>query len=150
MANLTCSLPFCDVTTPVTIFPDEQQDLEGTSLTVLYSNVRSLHQAYGELCKTCSTLRPAIVCLTETHLFEDSICPLGYVVAARRDRSKYGGSVIIMVHETVLFDKIDTTTISSPCVSEVVAISHCGFLIVCCYRQPSANDLTLFQQLDQL
>ena len=55
-----------------------------------------------------------------------------------------------MVHKTVLFDEIDTTTISLPHVSEIVAISHCGFLIVCCYRQPSANDLTLFQQLDQL
>ena len=135
------------------IFPDEQQDSEGTSLTVLYSNVHSLRQAYGELCKTCSTLHPAIICLTETHLFEDatdSICPTGYVVATRRDRSKHGGGVVVMVRETILFDEVDTTTISSPGVSEIVAIRHCGFLIVCCYRQPSANDLTLFQQLDTL
>jgi len=122
-------------------------------LTVLYSNVCSLRQAYGELCKTCSTLQPAIICLTETHLFDDapdSICPAGYVVAARRDRSKHGGGVIIMVRETVLFDEIDTTNVSSPGASKVVAISHCGLLFVCYYRQPSANDITLFQQLDKL
>ena len=122
-------------------------------MTVLYANVHLLRQAYGELCKTCLSLHPAIVCLTETHLFEDatdSICPTGYVVVARRDRSKHGGGVIILVREAVLFDEVDTTTISSPGVSEIVAINHCGFLIVCCYRQPSTNDLTLFQQLDQL
>jgi len=43
-----------------------------------------------------------------------------------------------------------TTNVSSPGVSEVVAISHCGLLFVRCYRQPSANDITLFQQLDKL
>ena len=44
------TLPFCNVMTPVTLFPAEQQDLESTLLTVLYSNVRSLRQAYGKLC----------------------------------------------------------------------------------------------------
>ena len=66
------SLPFCGARTSVTTFPEEQQDLERTSLAVLYSNVRSLRQAYGELCKTCTTHQPAIVCLTETHLFRRS------------------------------------------------------------------------------
>lgn len=80
------SLPFCNVMTPVTLFLEEQQDLERASLTVLYSNVRLLRQAYGELCKTCSTLHLAMICLTETHLLHDAadtICPAGYVVAAR-------------------------------------------------------------------
>ena len=82
------SSPFCDVVTPVTSLPDEHQDLERASLTALYSNVRLLRQAYGELSKTCSTLHPAFICLTETHLFHDAtdtICPTGYVIAARRD-----------------------------------------------------------------
>ena len=58
--------------------------------------------------------------------------------------------MIIMVRENILFDEIDTTIISLPEVSEVVAIKYCEFLIVCCYRQPSANDLTLFSQFDKL
>ena len=84
------SLPFCDIMTAVTSFPEEQQDSERTSLTVLYSNVHSLRQAYGELCKTCATLHPAMICLTETHLCQDAtntICPAGYVEASRQDQS---------------------------------------------------------------
>ena len=138
------SLPFCDAMTSVTTFLEEQQDLEGTLLTVLYSNVHSLCQAYGESCKTCITLCPVI---TETHLFQDaadSICPADFVVAARQDRSLYGGGVIIMVHETVLFDEIGTTCISIPELSEIVAICHHNLLITCFYCQPSSSDLTLF------
>ena len=58
--------------------PKEQQDLEKTSLAVLYSNVHGLRQVCGELCKTCSIVRPSLVCLTETHLFAnatDDFCP---------------------------------------------------------------------------
>ena len=108
---------------------------------------------YGELCKTCSTLHPVFICLTETHLFHDAtdtICPTGYVIAARRDRSLHGGGVIIMVQENLLFDEIDASMVSLPEVAEIVAIGHCEFLIVCCYRQPSSSDLTLFRLLDNL
>ena len=94
-----------------------------------------------------------MICLTETHLCQDAtdtICPAGYVVASRRDRSRHGGGVVIMTQENFLFDEIDTTAVSLPEVSEIVAISHREFLIVCCYRQPSASDLTLFCRLDKL
>ena len=47
--SIHSSLPFCDVMALVTTFPDEQQDLERISLTVLHSNVRLLCQAYDEL-----------------------------------------------------------------------------------------------------
>ena len=73
-----------------------------------------------------------------------------YVVAACRDRSKHGSGIVIMVRETILFNEVDTMTVSLPEISEVVAISIFRLLIVCCYRQPSANDLTLFRQLNQL
>ena len=147
------SPPFCKVVTPVTFLPDERQDLERASLTVLHSNVRSLHQAYDELCKTCSTLHPAFICLTETHLFHDAtdtIYPTGYVIAARHDQSLHGGGVIIMIQENLLFDEIDTSTVSLPEVAEIVAIGHHEFLIACCYRQPSSSDLTLFRLFDNL
>ena len=147
------SLPFCDVMTLVTSFPEEQQDLERALLTVLYSNVCLLRQAYDELCKTCATLHPTMICLTKTHLCQDAadtICPAGYMVASRRDRSRHGGGVVIMVQENFLFDEIDTTAVSLPDVPKIVAISHREFLIVFCYRQPSISDLTLFCQLVKL
>ena len=123
--------------TLVTLLPEEQQDLERTSLIVLYSNICMLHQAYGELCKTCSTLHPTIICLTETDLCQDAtdnVCPAGYVVASHRNRSQHGGGMIIVIQENILFDEIDATAVSLPEVSEIVAISHHEFLIVCCYR----------------
>lgn len=70
-------------------------------------------------------------------------------MAVRRNRSKHSGGIIAMVRKTFLFDGVDTTTISLSGVSKIVAVSYCGFLFVCCYHQPSANDLTLLQQLDQ-
>ena len=65
---------------------------------------------------------PSIVCLTETHLYDnvsDSFCPPGYVVAARRNRSKHGGGVPIIMQESILFKEIDTTAIA---IAELVAI----------------------------
>ena len=144
-------LPFCSAMTSVNPRPTECQNLEKTSLTVLYSNIRGLHQARGELCKTCSEFRPSIVCLTETHLLADatdSFCPLGYVVAARRDRSLHGGVVLILAQEAILFEEIDTSTIAVLETVELVAISCYDTLFVCCYRQPSPSDTTLLTCLD--
>ena len=48
---------------------------------------------------------PSVVYLSETHLYNDapnSFCPPGYVVAARRDRSKHGGGVLILTREHIL------------------------------------------------
>ena len=120
---------------------------------MLYSNIRGVRQASGELCKTCSEVRPSLVCLTETHLFADAtddFCPPGYVVAARHDRTKYGGGVLILAMETILFDEVDTSFTSAPERAEMVAISCYGALIVCCYRQPSPGDITLLTCLDTL
>ena len=58
--------------TLVILLPDEQQNLERASLIFLHSNVRSFCQAYCELSRTCLTLHPALICLTETHLFHDA------------------------------------------------------------------------------
>ena len=55
----------------------------------------------------------------------------------------YGGGVLILAMETILFDKIDTSTISTPEEAEVVVISCSRILIVCCYLQPSSIDTTL-------
>ena len=128
--------------TPVTSFPEKQLDLERASLTVLYSNVRLLRQAYGDLCKTCATFHPTMICLTKTHLCQhasDTICPAGYVVTSCQDRSRHGGGMVIMVQVDFLFDEIDTTAVSLPEVSEVVAISHREFLIVVIVSHPQVT-----------
>ena len=76
--------------------------------------------------------------MTETHLnadATDSFCPLGYVVAARRDRTKYGGGVLILTQETILFEEIDTSAVAKLETAELVAISCYDTLFVCCLLQ---------------
>ena len=105
---------------------------------------------------TSSTVHPAVICLTETHLYiilhdaTDTICPVAYVIAACRNGSLHGVGAIIIVQEKILFDEIDALTVSLPEVSKTVAISHHESLIVCCYCQPSTSDLTLFRLLGKL
>ena len=103
----------------------------------------------GEIHET----RPSIVCLTETHLLADatdSFCPSGYVVAARRDRSRHGGGVLILAQEAILFEEIDASTIAVPETAELVAISCYDTLFLCCCCWPSPSDTTLLACLDTL
>lgn len=68
---------------------------------------------------------PSIICLSETHLCgdaTDSFCPSGYIVESRRDGSKYGSGVLILLKEHILFKEIDTTMISTAEKAELVAI----------------------------
>ena len=80
--------------------------------------MRSLRQAFGELCKICLLYHPFFVCLTETHLSDDpadSVCPPGYVIATCCDKTRHGGGVLILARDfSCLFDEIDTTTIAIP------------------------------------
>lgn len=91
-----------------------------------------------------------IICLTETHDAADTICPTGYVVAARRDRTKYGGGTIVFTQDCMVFDEINTLSFCVARVTELVAISCNGIIFICCYRQPLATDTTLFKSLDSL
>ena len=154
MAELCSFLPFCSASTLVNSLPNEHQNLEKTSFsTLLYSNVRGLRQASGELCRMCTEFHPSIVCLSETHLCDDatdSFCPPGYVVAARRDRSKHGGGVLILLREVILFEEIDTAVFSIVEKAELVAVCVQSFIIICCYHQPSSVDVTLLNNLDHV
>ena len=80
----------------------------------------------------------------------DSVCPPGYMIAARRDRTRHGGGVLILARDSCLFDEIDTTTVAIPCTAELVAIVYHELLIVCCYCQPSQSDTSLILSLDAL
>lgn len=106
--------------------PKKHQNLEKTSLAVLYSNVHSLHQAHGELCKTCSELCPSIVCLTEMHLQDDAtdnFCPR--TMSLWLYETELNMEVeCFLVQEAVLFEEINTSTI---------AISEKAELVVSCY-----------------
>ena len=117
--------------------PGRAPKLRGTpscgTCSILYSNVHSLRQAFGELCKTCLLYHPFFVCLTETHLSGDpvdSICPPGYVMAAHRDRTKHGGGVLILARDSCLFDEIDTTAVTIPGTTELVAIAYHDCLLL--------------------
>ena len=118
LGSRSSSFPlFCRVMTSVKPLPGEPQNLKGASscgtCSVLYSNVCSLRQAFGELCKTidiiyniygktCLSYHPLFVCLTETHLSDDpadSVCPPGYVIPARCDRTRHRGGVLILARD---------------------------------------------------
>ena len=55
-------------------------------------------------------------------------------MAARRDRSKHDGGVLILIQEHILFEEIDTGTIWIAERAESVAIVSHSLLFVCCYR----------------
>ena len=96
---------------------------------------------------------PSFVCLTETHLSSDpvdSICPSGYVIEAHHDRTKHGGSVLILTRDSCLLDEIDTSAIAIPSTAELVAVANYELLIVCCHHQPSQYDISLISPLDTL
>ena len=134
MAELCQILPFCSASTSVNSCPNEHQNLEKTlSSMLLYSNVHGLRQASRELCRVCMEFHPSIVCLSETHLYDDapdSFCLPGYVVAARRDRSKHGGCVLILIREHILFEEIDTAAISIAERAKLVAIISHSLLLL--------------------
>ena len=92
---------------------------------------------------------PSIVCLSETHLYDDapdSFCPPGYIVTTRRDRSKHGGGILILIQEHILFEEVDTAAISVAEKAELVTIISHSFL----FGQPSSVDVTLLTNLDHL
>ena len=67
-------------------------------------------------------------------LLTPSVPLVTYVIAARRDRPRRRGGVLILARDSCLFDEIDTTTVAIPCTAELVAIVYHELLIVCCYR----------------
>ena len=71
-------------------------------------------------------------------------------MSSRHNRTKHGGGVIILIKDCLLFDEIDTSSLSVARVTELVTISCNGIIFICCYFQPSATDSTLLTSLDSL
>ena len=77
------------------------------ALNVYFSNVRVYHQ---ELSANSLLLCPGVIALVETHLAGAPLrmeLPSGYVVAARRDRSRHGGGVLLLCRDDLLVDSVD-------------------------------------------
>ena len=131
----------------------ERQTILGDELTILVIKVRGLRQGCGELGGMLAEYgRPHFLCLTDTHLDSEadaSITPTGYIVKARKDRSKHGSGVIIMAREDILCDDCPMFKYYVP--KKAVAISgNNPTMLIFVYTQPFASDTTLIQQLESL
>ena len=77
-----------------------------------FANLQSLCQGAGDLCAAIQDCHPDFVGLDETHLDGTSIgmcLPPGYTVAARKDRTHHGSSVLLLCKDYLLIDVIDCT-----------------------------------------
>ena len=124
--------------------------LEMSRLTIFFVNIRGLRQGAGELCAASLRLQPDFIALVEMHLDSDSInpfLPLGYVLAAWKDRSSHGGGVLIMCKSHLLVDVIDCTEYYVRGACEIVAVNFQDTAILCVYCQPEDTDLTITESL---
>ena len=52
--------------------------------------------------------------------------PAGYVAAARHDRSRYGGGVLLLCRKSLLVDSVDCETYYVSGTSEIVGVRYQG------------------------
>ena len=86
----------------------------------------------------------------ETHLAGEPLqmkLPRGYVVAARRDRSRHGGGVLLLCRDDLLVDSVDCEEYYVSVTSEIIGVCYQETIILCIYRQPSTTDITLIDSL---
>ena len=144
------SLPFCHGIIPLTVDLENLESASSLRCYILYSNVRSLCQASGELCRVCVLYHPLFVSLTEAHNDpEDSLCLLDMLLPLNEIELNMAG-VLNLASSVCLFDEINCDDFAVDCLAELVAILYKSILIVCCYNQPSQTDLTLLTSLGEL
>lgn len=127
-------------------------------MRVLYSNVRGLRQAAGELRSLAQEEKPEIFVLTETHLKDDSVeaemLPVGYKVVARFDRTKHGGGVLsgvmIMALDPLLLDEIKCDKWCAKKTAEIVGIETEDWALFGCYTQSHRTSPKLFSALTRI
>jgi hypothetical protein len=116
----------------------------------LYSNVRGLRQAAGELSILANTHRPHFIGLSETHTKADpmkALLPKGYKVAARLDRSMRGGGVVVAAQDHLLVDVVDMKAYFKLKVAEMCGIKFGGRTYIVCYTQSSKAAIHLFEAM---
>ena len=113
------------------------------------ANARGLRQGCGELRARVSKRRPAFFAITESHLDGDPIralIPGGYKAAARLDRSKHGGGLLIGCMDHFLVDVLDLSEYNIPKVAEMIGVEFLGVQYILCYTPSSAKAPLLFGQ----
>ena len=73
--------------------------------------------------------------------------PRGFVIAVCHGRSRHCGDVLLLRRDDLLVDSVDCELYHVPATSEIVAVRCQRTMILCVYRQPSANDTTLIDSL---
>ena len=73
--------------------------------------------------------------------------PRGYVDAARCDRSRHSGGVLLLCRDDLLVDSVDCEMYYVSATSEIIGVRYQEKIILCVYQQPSATDTTLIDSL---
>ena len=71
----------------------------------------------------------------------------GFVIAACHDHSRHSGGVLLLRRDDLLVDSVDCELYHVPATSEIVAVRCQRTMILCVYRQTSANDTILIDSL---
>ena len=132
-------------------------DVEHHPLTGFYTNARGMRQGSGELCKHLDGTKPDFFCISETHLDGDparQLIPGAYKVAARLDRTKYGGGLLLGVLKHHLVDVLKLTKYNTVGVVEMAGFELNDTDIICCYtpdsrRAPRLLDAILQYHIDK-
>jgi hypothetical protein len=121
--------------------------------TMITTNIRSLRQGSGDLAALATIHKPHFICVTETHLDGDPIdclTPPSYQLAARADRNRFGGGVLIFTKEDMLPDEIVISDLAVKGKLEFAAVKAGGVSVVCIYRSPTCDNGVLIEKLEQL
>ena len=152
------ALPFTDTsmcdtaTTPSSSPSDANNSLaqfwpNHKSLTVLYTNCRSLSAKSDELKLSVSMHNPHLVCVCETWLDEsipDNEVTLPGYCLIRRDRDRHGGGVAMFIHDTIPFSILMKHSTIELLVLEL-KLKRQNLVCALFYRPPSSTNSLLLE-----
>jgi hypothetical protein len=116
---------------------------------VLYGNCRGIKQARGEIAVHAKLRNPALIILNECHVDKRDpsklFVPRGYKVAARLDRTRNGGGLMLMCEDHLLVDTVDCSAFNTPGQAEMICVDFLGQYWVDCYTPSSQLAPVLFK-----
>ena len=123
-------------------------------ISVLHLNIRSIRNKLLELESFIYGLEslPKVICLTETHLDDNDdtsnfLLP-GYSKIEVKNRNKYGGGVMIQVHESATINKTLQIPFEEAICVEINSQS-CTFKILMIYSKPKTHKKQFIELLDE-
>ena len=109
--------------------------------TVILLNARSLFPKIDELCLFVSSVRPGIICITESWLHaginDDCISLPGYDLYRCDRKARSGGGVCIYLQNVFRCVHVDRFTCPSSMEMFLLRISSLNLLLVCAYVPPN-------------